>query len=260
MPSTWTDLHAHLSSFDDNELAATLEEAMRSGVGTILGAATDLASSVTVVRQCRTKGPVILYGAVGISPFDVVNLPGGWEQQLAVLSQNPRIIAIGEIGIDESDNKRYPPVSLQLPVFERQIAIAAASGLPAIIHSRGAEQRAAELCKSIGAEKIVFHCFTGDRETLKKILDFGYYVSISGIATFSDRVRDLASYVPLDRLLIETDSPYLAPVPHRGKTNRPAWVGLVGEAVAACKGIDTETLKEALAENFGRLFQIAEVN
>lgn len=252
-PVAWIDLHAHLDRLENAELAIILEEAGRANVSTILIAATNLASAATVVRQCSANPA--LFGAVGISPFDVPGLQNGWEQKLRAFSRNPRIIAIGEIGLDDS-NPRYPSIASQVPVFEEQLRIAGAYDLPVIVHSRGAENRVAEICSRTGVKKAVFHCFTGDRETLIKILDYGYYVSFSGIVTFSSSVRDLVPTVPLERIFIETDSPYLAPVPHRGKPNRPAWVGLTGEKVAECKGVEIEVLQKAIAENFERLFKV----
>jgi TatD DNase family protein len=252
-PAAWIDLHAHLDGIENAGLALILEEAGRANVSTILIAATNLASAAAVARQC-SDFPA-LFGAVGISPFDVKGIQDGWEQKLKAFSQNPRIIAIGEIGLDDS-NPRYPSIVSQLPVFEKQLAIAGEYDLPVIVHSRGAENRVAEICNRLGVTKAVFHCFTGDRETLIKILDYGYYVSFSGIVTFSGSVRDLVPIVPLERIFIETDTPYLAPVPHRGKPNCPAWVGLTGDKVAECKGVTIEVLQKAIEENFERLFRV----
>ena len=251
MTSSWIDLHAHLDRLTDPDLVALLDEARRANVTTILSTAIDLASAELVSRQCKTF-PALL-GAVGISPFDVTGLPDDWEQKLRAFFNHPRIIALGEIGLDDS-NPKYPPLTSQLPVFEKQLEIAADLDLPVIVHSRGAEMRVADICHSLGIKKVVFHCFTGDPETLKKILDRGYYISFSGIVTFSKAVGDLVPIVPLDRIFIETDTPYLAPVPHRGKTNCPAWVRLVGEKVAGCKGVTKEVLQEAIAGNFDRIF------
>lgn len=251
MAPSWIDLHAHLDRLKDPDLTSVLKEAGRADVSTILSTATGLESASLVSQQCKTFPA--LFGAVGISPFDVPALPFDWEQKLRSFFTCPRIIALGEIGLDDT-NPKYPPLTSQLPVFEKQLAIAVELDLPAIVHSRGAESRVAEICHSLGVKKVVFHCFTGDPETLKKILDFGYYVSFSGIVTFSKTVSDLVPTVPLERIFIETDSPYLAPVPHRGKTNCPAWVRLVGEKVAECRGIKKEVLQEAIRKNFERLF------
>jgi TatD DNase family protein len=247
----WIDSHAHLDGLSPHELQRAIEDAALANVTTILSTATDLASAATVIEQCRTHHA--LYGALGISPFDTRTLPPDWEQTLRNLLKYSRCIAVGEIGIDGS-NPRYPPIEEQLPFFEKQLTLANELDLPAVIHSRGVEKKAAEICRSLGVRKALFHCFTGSAEALEAVLEAGYYVSFSGIITFSEAVRDLVNNVPLNRLFIETDAPYLAPIPHRGKINCPAWVALVGETAATCKDIAVTNLQEAIAENFERLF------
>jgi len=247
----WIDCHAHLDRLPEKELPDLLAEAVGAGVGVILSTATNLSSSAAVVRQCRTLTG--LYGAVGISPFDALSLPVDWEEQLQSHIEKGKVVAVGEIGLDQS-NPKYPSLEYQLPVFTQQLRIAQKRDLPVVVHSRGAERTAAEICRSSGIKKAVFHCFTGDRDALRYILESGYYVSFSGIVTFSVAVAALAADVPLDRFFIETDSPYLAPVPHRGKTNRPAWVALVGEAAAQCKGVPAGELQAGIKRNFERLF------
>ena len=247
----WIDIHAHLEGLSPEALHDAVDEASRSNVLTILSTATNLASARAVIEQCRTFST--LYGALGISPFDTHDLPPDWEATLRNLLHNPRIVAVGEIGIDAS-NPRYPPIEQQLPLFERQLTLAAELDMPAVLHSRGAEKKAVEICRAIGVRKALFHCFTGNTEALHTILEYGYYISFSGIITFSDAVRELVKEAPLDRIFVETDTPYLAPAPHRGKTNRPAWVGLVGETAARCKDVTPERLQAAIAENFDRLF------
>ena len=248
----WIDSHAHLGGFDDAELSAILGKAADAQVGIVVSTATDILTARIVAQQCERFSMV--RGAVGISPFDVIDPPATWYDDLASLLSHPKIIAVGEIGIDAT-NPRYPPLSLQQPMFEKQLALARSIDLPAIIHSRGAEKQAVDICKSIGVTKVLFHCFTGNREALSAVLDNGYNVSISGIITFTgSALRDLATDIPLDRLLIETDTPYLAPVPHRGEKNRPAWVRLVGEEIARLRGMDEGALRQQLEKNFRRLF------
>jgi TatD DNase family protein len=247
----WIDIHAHLDALSPHELHQAINDATLANVTTILSTATELSSAGAVLEQCRTFPA--LYGALGISPFDARALPAGWEGILRNLLTHPRCIAVGEIGIDGS-NPRYPPLEEQLPFFEKQLTIAKELDLPAVIHSRGVEKNAAEICRSLGVRKALFHCFTGSVEALEAILEAGYCVSFSGIITFSEAVRNLVNIVPLDRLFVETDTPYLAPTPHRGKTNCPAWVALVGEEAAKCKGVTARELREAIAKNFERLF------
>lgn len=247
----WIDCHAHLDRLSDPVLTGIVQEAEAAGVSRILSTATDIVSARAVVKQCAAF-PTI-FGAAGISPFDAPAANEDWETALRGILARERIVGIGEIGLDDS-NPRYPSLKEQLPVFERQLALAVELDLPVILHSRGAEERIAEICRNRGVRKAMFHCYTGPRDTLRTILDNGYSVSFSGIVTFDGGVRELTTFVPLDRIFVETDCPYLAPVPHRGKPNRPAWVTITGECVAAAKQVSPERLQEAIAENFGRLF------
>jgi len=164
-------------------------------------------------------------------------------------------IGCGEAGLDFHYNLSTP--ENQRRVFQRQIAIASQFKLPLIIHSRKAEQEVLSILKK---EKfsgpVVFHCYTGSEEDAEKMLERGYYISISGIVTFKNTgyLRDIVKLIPLDRIFIETDSPYLSPVPHRGKTNTPLRVTLVAEKVAEIKGITVDELNSSINENFDRLF------
>jgi TatD DNase family protein len=248
---SWIDLHAHLDGLSDSELSQSIAEAAAAGVSVVFVAATDLASAEIVSRQCVMHPS--LWGAVGICPFSAGLLPDNWEAKLRSFLLRERIIAIGEIGIDES-NPKYPPLSLQLPVFERQLEIARECDLPIIVHSRGAESRVISLCMSHGIKRAVFHCFTGDSVSLAAILDGGYSVSFSGIVTFNSNLLGRVAEVPLDRLFIETDSPWLSPTPYRGQVNRPDRVAITGKTIAKTLGISPEKLQEAIAGNFNRLF------
>ncbi|MBN1128469.1 MAG: TatD family hydrolase [Chitinispirillaceae bacterium] len=247
----WIDSHAHLDRLPEDALPRLIAEADAAGVGLILSAATDLGSAESVTRLCGMFPGV--YGAAGISPFDVEGIAGDWEERLKALLIHDKMVAAGEIGLDRS-NPRYPTIECQKPVFTRQLAIAQELRLPVVVHSRGAEREVATICREQGITRALFHCFTGTAGSLDFLLQCGYHVSFSGIVTFSGAVRELAARVPLDRLLIETDSPYLAPVPYRGKTNQPAWAAITGECIADAKGMSAETLQKAMAENFERLF------
>ncbi len=248
----WIDSHAHLYGLTPDDLAAQLSECTAAGVGIVVATATDCETALIVTGQCDVHYAV--WGAVGISPFDAADLPETWYATLNGLLAHPKVIAVGEIGIDAT-NPRYPPLSLQQPIFEKQLACARDLNLPAVIHSRGAEERAVDICKDIGVRGALFHCFTGSRTALAAILDEGYYVSLSGIVTFrNSNLRDVVRAIAPERLLIETDTPYLAPVPHRGEQNRPAWVRFVGEEVARLLGMEDGALQEQLEGNFRRLF------
>jgi TatD DNase family protein len=168
--------------------------------------------------------------------------------------QQKKVIAVGEIGIDNS-NPAYPPLDKQLPVFEKQLHLAVQNNLPVIIHSRGIESQALELCIKHGVKKALFHCYTGNITALEKIVNAGFMISISGIVTFpKSNLHELLHAIPLDRIFIETDSPYLTPVPFRGKKNTPSMVRYVGEKIAGILNISPQLLQERLNENFKNLF------
>ncbi len=248
----WTDSHAHLYRCDDAALKATVDHARANGVHRILNAATSLSSSNTVISQCA--GHPGLFAAVGISPFDVNDAPPLWEEQLAALFADPRVIAVGETGIDAT-NPAYPSFELQSSFFEKHLALAKRLDKPVIVHSRGCEHRALDMCAAAGVKRAVFHCYTGDATTLKALADAGYFVSFSGIVTFAkSSLASVVACAPLASILIETDTPYLAPVPHRGKPNQPAWVALVGKKIAEIRKMDEEEFAAATERNFNRAF------
>ncbi|HEX7510895.1 MAG TPA: TatD family hydrolase [Chitinivibrionales bacterium] len=248
----WIDTHAHLFNLDLASLTDQLNACNTAGVERIINTGTSLCTSETVIEQNLTHPR--LYAAVGISPFDTRNLPDAWDRRLMKLIRADCVIAVGEIGLDAT-NPAYPPQAAQLPVFERQLALAKEADLPVIMHCRGCESAVFDICKTYAIRNAVFHCYTGNIQTLKTIVDAGYYVSFSGIITFKNSpLTECVAYAPLERMLIETDSPYLAPVPHRGKNNQPAWAALVGEAVARIKKVGAETVAGILNKNFSALF------
>jgi TatD DNase family protein len=250
----WVDAHAHLYDLDDNGLSEAVHACETAGVAAILNTATSLETSRVVLSQCATRP--FLYGAVGISPFDAEGLPASWPDRLAALLSDPRAVALGETGIDTT-NPAYPDIRLQLPLFERQLDIASGHDLPVIVHSRGCESRAVDICRRQGVRKALFHCFTGDVSSARKIIDAGYLVSFSGIITFKNTsLIECVDYVPLTSMLVETDSPYLAPAPHRGKRNRPEWVVYVGKKVAEIKKMDEEKAAKVMLKNFRNLFKL----
>lgn len=252
----WIDSHAHLADKDRCALDACLSAAAYQNVHCILNNATDVESAKKVVNQC-SFGSVKLYAAVGVSPFDCLTTPAAWEQELASLCQKQGVIAIGEIGLDNS-NPRYPPLENQVPLLEQQLQIARESGLPAILHSRGAERTVIDICKKMNVTKALFHCFTGSKEDLRFLLDQGYYVSYSGIITFrKNNLGEMVRFTPLDRMCIETDTPYLAPSPYRGKPNEPAYLPIVGKKVAELKNTSEIEIAHALSNTFADLFSVS---
>ncbi|NMG15468.1 TatD family hydrolase [Aromatoleum bremense] len=199
-----------------------------------------------------------LFASVGVHPDnDDVEEPD--DARLGTLADHPKVVAIGETGLDYHWQKDAP--EWQRARFRTHIRAARACGKPLIIHTRSAAADTLRLMREEDAAGAggVMHCFTETREVAEAALDLGFYISFSGIVTFRNaaELKAVAQYVPLDRLLIETDAPYLAPVPHRGKTNEPAWVVHVAEEIARLRNEPLERIAAATTENFFRLFRHA---
>jgi TatD DNase family protein len=179
---------------------------------------------------------------------------------LLALATRPRVVAIGETGLDyyRLNGRSIEAMEWQRERFRVHIRASRATALPLVVHTRSASDDTIAVLREEGAEAGVFHCFTETEAVARAALDLGFYISFSGILTFktAQALRDVASFVPLDRCLIETDSPYLAPVPHRGKTNSPAFVPFVAQQIAALKGVPVEAVAQATSANFERLFKL----
>ena len=248
------DAHAHLYNLSGEELAVQMKNAADAGVSLIVNTAINLETCAKVQTQAREYPGMLC--AAGISPFDVEDLGNAWQERLYSFLASGDFSAIGEIGIDQS-NPRYPSLSDQQPIFEKQLDIAAELDIAAVIHSRGCEDLALDLVLERKLRRAVFHCYTGSVETAKRIIDAGYVVSISGIATFKSAPLDAVIMAcPLEQILVETDSPYLAPEPFRGKTNEPALVVRTFRKIAELKGIDETALAEIVSITFGEIFGI----
>ena len=225
----WVDSHCHLEAGPSG--VAAVAEARAAGVVGLVNVGTDVASSLAAIEVASGERGV--WATAGVHPHDAA---GGLEGLEALLNR-PEVVAVGECGLDYHYD--HSPRPAQREVFAAQVALAAARGLPLVVHSREAWDDTLDI---LGAterpEVIVLHCFTGGPEEARRCLDLGAYLSFSGIVTFpgAPEVREAAAQCPADRYLVETDSPYLAPVPHRGQPNRPAWVPCVGAVVAETRG------------------------
>jgi TatD DNase family protein len=244
----WTDDHCHLP---DGEAGDDLvAEATEAGVERFVTVGTDVASSARMVEIAR-RHPGSVLATAGVHPHDAKR---GIEGLEAVLAE-PEVVAVGECGLDfYYDNS---PRDVQREVFAAQIALARAHGLPLVIHTRDAWPETFDVLDAEGApERTVFHCFTGGPVEARRSLDLGAHLSFSGIITFgsAQELRDAAAICPLDRVLVETDSPYLAPEPHRGRKNRPALLPFVGAGVAAAMGRDVEDVAAATWANAERVY------
>jgi TatD DNase family protein len=247
------DSHCHLD-FPDfaPERETVIARAFAAGIGTMLTICTRL-DQFEGVRAIAEADPRI-WCSVGAHPHEAADHADLIADRLVALAAHSKVVGIGETGLDFHYD--LSPRDAQDRVFRAHIAASKASGLPLIIHAREADGEVAALLAAEKPPPGVLHCFTGSRALAEAALDLGFYVSISGIVTFrnADDLRAIVRDLPLDRLLVETDAPYLAPVPHRGKRNEPAFVAATAAFVADLKGIEIATLATATTENFFRLF------
>lgn len=255
------DSHCHLAgdefTADLGDVVSRAKHAGVSGALVILGAedTTELGRAASV----STAWDAVRF-AVGVHPHQAGQFaadPSGAARQTRVtIESQPLSRAVGEIGLDYHYD--FSPRDVQQHVFREQIRLAGALRLPIVIHTREAEADTFRILEEEGAHELsgVFHCFTGDRDMAKRVLDIGFYVSLAGIVTFPRalELKEVAKMVPLDRLLVETDSPFLAPVPHRGSRNEPAHVARVAEVIAGLRGTTVEAVATATHENHVRLF------
>ncbi|MFA5122481.1 TatD family hydrolase [Zavarzinia sp.] len=255
------DSHCHLDFPDfEGELDAVVARARAAGVGAMLTIGTTLAKSARVIAVAERYANV--WASVGIHPHEAEAEPDVQARTLVELSRHPKVIAIGETGLDYF--YEHAPREAQKANFRAHIQAARETGLPIIIHTRDADDDTAEILRDEmgkGAFPGLIHCFTSSAELARTALDLGLSISFSGIVTFKNaaNLREIAAEVPAERLLVETDSPYLAPVPHRGRRNEPAFVADTARVVATARGMSPEALAELTTANFRRLFTKADV-
>lgn len=246
------DSHCHLDFARPEERAGIVTRARRAGVVTLLTISTKL-SEFPAVRAIAEGDPDI-WCSVGVHPHEAATEEGGDAENLAAQARHPKVIGIGESGLDFHYN--HSPRDAQIAAFRQHARAAGAAGVPLIVHSRGADPETVAVLEEEDVAAGVIHCFSTGRLLAERAIARGLYVSLSGIVTFknADELRAIVRDLPLDRLLVETDAPYLAPVPYRGKRNEPAFVTATAAAVAALKGIGPQALAEATSANFFRLF------
>jgi TatD DNase family protein len=247
------DSHCHLDFADfAAERDAVIDRARAAGVGTMVTICTRLDEFPGV--RAIAEAYADIWCSVGAHPHEAADHAEIATDELVSLAAHPRVVGIGESGLDFHYD--HSPRDVQERVFRSHIAASRASGLPLIVHAREADAEIAGILREEGASSGVLHCFSSGRALAEAALDLGFYISISGIVTFrnAEDLRAIIRDVPLDRLLVETDAPYLAPVPYRGRRNEPAYVAATAAAVAALKGIEPEALAAATTDNFFRLF------
>lgn len=251
------DSHCHLDFPDFAERLPELLAAMaRNQVGAAVCIGVNLEDFPRVLALAEAYSH--LYATVGVHPeYDDAAEPD--VAQLVRLADHPKVIAIGETGLDYHWQKDRP--EWQRERFRTHIRAARASGCPLVVHTRDAAEDTLRLLNEEGAQAVggVMHCFTEDWEVARQALDLGFYISFSGIVTFKNAaaIKDVAQRAPLDRILVETDAPYLAPAPYRGKPNQPAYVLHVAEEIARLRGLEFAAVAEATTANFYNLFRRA---
>jgi TatD DNase family protein len=246
------DSHCHLDYAAPDELPAIIARARHAGVGTMLTIGTKLAEFADVAA-IAARDPDI-WCSVGVHPHEAAAEPEADAGRLVALAAHPRVVGIGETGLDFHYD--HSPRQRQAELFRAHCAASRTTGLPVIVHTRAADLETIRILDEERPPAGVIHCFSTGRELAEKALEFGFYISLSGIVTFkrADELRAIARDLPLDRLLIETDAPYLAPEPLRGRTNEPAFIVHTAETVARLKGIPVEELAAQTSANFFHLF------
>lgn len=251
------DSHAHLDASEFNEdLESVISSALAADVQVILTVGGDLDSSRTAVSLAEAHPSI--YAAVGIHPHEAGRIEPDDLRELARLGSHDRVVAIGEIGLDFYRN--WAPPDRQREVFVAQLHLATELGKPVIIHDRDAHSDVLSILRAETPDRRgVLHCFSGDLEMATQAMDMGFYLSFAGPVTFrkARRLHSLVTQLPLDRLLVETDCPSLAPHPHRGKRNEPAYLRLVATKIAALKSLSLDRVAQATTTNAQQLFDLA---
>ncbi|WP_085522386.1 TatD family hydrolase [Tuberibacillus sp. Marseille-P3662] len=251
------DTHTHINAeefkedFDD-----VLERADDAGVTNMIVVGFDEQTIQDAVKIIETYD--YIYGAVGWHPVDAIDMTDDHLRWIEELSQHPKVVAIGEMGLDYHWDKS--PADVQKDVFRKQIRLAKKVNMPIIIHNREATDDIVQILQEENAEDVggIMHCYSADLETAKTCLDMNFYISFGGPVTFKNAKlpKEVAKEIPLNRLLVETDCPFLSPHPYRGKRNEPARVKLVAEQIAALKGISYEEIVQITSDNAKQLFSL----
>lgn len=251
------DTHVHLNAEQYKEdLEEVIERAQSEGVANMVVVGFDRPTIEKAIALVEKHD--FLYAAVGWHPVDAIDMTEADLQWIEELSAHPKVVALGEMGLDYYWDKS--PKEIQKEVFRKQIALAKRVKLPIIIHNREATQDIVDILKEERAEEVggVMHCFSGSEEVAKECMKMNFYISFGGPVTFKNakKVKEVAAEIPLERLLIETDCPYLTPHPFRGKRNEPAHVKLVAEEIALLKNLPFEEIASVTTENAKKLFGI----
>ena len=247
------DTHAHLDMVDDYDIA--VENALKNGVKKIILPAVEEKDFHKIISISEKYDNV--YFQLGVHPSEAKTWNDTVENVIRELSSHEKLVAIGEIGLDYYWDKTF--VDIQKDVLIRQILLANELNLPIVIHDREAHKDCMEIVKEYNKNsEVIFHCFSGSVEMMRECVKNAWYIALGGVVTFKNAVKmkDVAKEIPLEYLLLETDSPYLAPVPYRGKNNEPAFVKYVAEEIANLRGISFEEIADITTQNAERVFKI----
>ena len=255
--TSFIDTHCHLDKLDSTPEEAIIE-AKQAGVQRMVTVSVD-ELSLDLVSSMVQQFPEV-YGSVGFHPHDAADLTEDLEQKIRKLAQEEKkLIAIGETGLDY--HYMSSSAEIQQQVFKKQLQVAVELNLPVIMHSREAETDTLNILREVPVPSLgVAHSFTSSFEMAKSLIEMGWYIGINGIVTFNNAedLREVVSWLPLDRLLLETDSPFLAPTPFRGKPNKPAHIPAIATFIAELRGISLELLSEQTSVNAQRLFNFSD--
>ncbi|MBN8204111.1 MULTISPECIES: TatD family hydrolase [Bacillaceae] len=251
------DTHAHLNAEQYNEdLQEVIDRALDEGISNIVVVGFDRPTIEKAMEL--TEKYDFIYASVGWHPVDAIDMTEDDLQWIEELSSHPKVVALGEMGLDYYWDKS--PKDIQQEVFRKQIRLAKKVKLPIVIHNRDATADIVEILKEEGAGEVggIMHCFSGSPEIAKECVDMNFFISLGGPVTFKNakKPKEVADVIPLEKLLIETDCPYLTPHPFRGKRNEPSYVKLVAEQIAEIKGLSVEEVAQATTENAKKLFGI----
>jgi len=250
------DTHSHIDMEDFDDLDAVINNAKASGVEKIIIPSVDRTSFENVIKIANNYDGV--YCALGIHPTEAHNATDEDFDKIVELASDKKVVAIGECGLDYYCDKTY--IEEQKKVFIKQIKIAKKLNLPINIHDREAHKDTFDLLSGNvnGEIPVIMHCFSGSLEFAKECIQKGFFIALGGVVTFKNALKahEIAKEIPLDYLLLETDAPYLTPVPFRGKRNEPAYVKLVAEEIAKLRGISLEEVAEATSVNVRKVFGI----
>lgn len=249
------DTHAHIN-FEDyqNNFEEVLQDIRNSDVSIVIIPGVEPSTFEEIKTFCNKYE--MLYGTVGVHPSEFQTYNSDIEKHIYEYLKNDKIVAIGEIGLDYhygADTKEEQKI-----VLRKQLEIAEKAQMPVIIHDREAHEDTFNILQDYKLKDVIFHCFSGNAEFAQKCIDKGYYIAIGGVVTFKNAkdLKEAAKIVPLEKLLLETDCPYLAPVPFRGKLNSPAYLKYIAQEIAIIKNIDVEEIKKYTTQNAKKVFNI----